>query len=406
MNWGNKTWILKNYYTSSNIIYLHADISHNYREKFELFKYRDLNDYHHAHDAYLAAVLGEYKENYLKNKIDYEKLKEINRNLYNDKKFKDLRYGYFINSLDNRFNTFDEKTGELILENKKLNETIENMIYCNDILISKKTEIRTGAFYQETKNPHDKVRENDLPLKENLNMQKYGSYTEIYPSYLCLVKYGTKQKMIGIPIVIEQKSKKIPSLKYEYIRKELNLSEEDEFKILLDKIPFQQLIKYQGHLVYITGSSCELVSAIQLHIPKQLAKKWKYLLNMIFNNKKVPTDINNIPLISDENLDNQLNELLQFLIDKTKKNYPLYHNYACKFESYLKDTQLDFDKKLLFTKEFFKLLNGRNANLKTITNNVFPDRVGRLSKKTISNVTLYYTSTTGIYNRYIDKYEL
>ena len=50
--------ILKSYHKKSNVIYLKAELSHNYREKYDLFKFRDINDYHHAHDAYLAAVLG------------------------------------------------------------------------------------------------------------------------------------------------------------------------------------------------------------------------------------------------------------------------------------------------------------------------------------------------------------
>lgn len=60
--------ILKSYHKKSNVIYLKAELSHNYREKYDLFKFRDINDYHHAHDAYLAAVLGEYKENFMKKK--------------------------------------------------------------------------------------------------------------------------------------------------------------------------------------------------------------------------------------------------------------------------------------------------------------------------------------------------
>ena len=60
---------IKNHYKNTNLIYLHADLSHQYRNKFELFKYRDLNDLHHAHDAYLAIVLGLYKNKYFNKKV-------------------------------------------------------------------------------------------------------------------------------------------------------------------------------------------------------------------------------------------------------------------------------------------------------------------------------------------------
>lgn len=388
--------ILKNYYSSSNVIYLHASLSHDYRGKFELFKYRDLNDYHHAHDAYLAAVIGEYKEKYLKKNISFDRIKEINKESYDNKKYNELSYGYVINSLDSNYNIFDDNTGELIFENKKFNDTIEKTLYSNDILISKKTEIKTGAFYQETKNPHDKIGKNDVPLKKNLDMNLYGSYTEVYPSYLCLIKYGSKQKIIGIPIIIAEQSKKDISKIDKYIRKELKLSENDNYEILIDKIPFQQLIDYKGHLVYITGSSCELVSAVQLHIPSTLARKWKYLLNYIFNTVKIPMDEKNNPIISSDELNKQIDELIEFLISKMKKYYPLYGEYAVKFEKYFKDNSLEYETKIQFVREIFKMLNGRNANLKNITNGYLKDRVGRLTKKTIESGTLYYTSTAGI----------
>ena len=100
-----------------------ASLSHNYREKYNLYKFRDINDYHHAHDAYLAAVLGEYKENYLRRKVDFNSLRELNNELRKKKDYESLKYGYVINSLDytantivNRIipNTIDEETGEVL----------------------------------------------------------------------------------------------------------------------------------------------------------------------------------------------------------------------------------------------------------------------------------------------------
>ena len=48
--------ILKKLYPKSNIIYLHANLSSDYREKFKLYKFREINDYHHAHDAYYDCI--------------------------------------------------------------------------------------------------------------------------------------------------------------------------------------------------------------------------------------------------------------------------------------------------------------------------------------------------------------
>lgn len=81
--------IIENYY-DTKVIYLKANLSHNYRERYELFKFRELNDYHHAHDAYLAAVLGEYKEKYMKYNITYDLVRTLNNKIKEKGKQKNL----------------------------------------------------------------------------------------------------------------------------------------------------------------------------------------------------------------------------------------------------------------------------------------------------------------------------
>ena len=44
----------------NTVITLKAKLVHDMREQFGFFKCREINDYHHAHDAYLNAVLGDY----------------------------------------------------------------------------------------------------------------------------------------------------------------------------------------------------------------------------------------------------------------------------------------------------------------------------------------------------------
>ena len=62
-----------------DVIYLNAGLSHQYRDRFELFKLRELNDYHHAHDAYLATVLGIYQKKIFRQSIDIEALKTMTK---------------------------------------------------------------------------------------------------------------------------------------------------------------------------------------------------------------------------------------------------------------------------------------------------------------------------------------
>ena len=55
--------ILASRYPDSKIIEVKASLTHQMRESFNLIKNRDVNDYHHAVDAYLSAFVGQYLYN-------------------------------------------------------------------------------------------------------------------------------------------------------------------------------------------------------------------------------------------------------------------------------------------------------------------------------------------------------
>lgn len=399
--------ILGNCYENSKIIYLPANLSHNYRDKYELFKFRDINDYHHAHDAYLAAVLGEYKEKFFRKNITFDMLKELNSKLYNMKRYKDMKYGYVINSLDNDINEIvnnismvvDEGTGEILFDAVEFNKTIENNLYCDDILLSRKVEIRSGMFYKETIN---KKGVGNIELKDGLDTSMYGGYNNSESGYLILVEYCNKNKIIGIPqLLIAKNDEKVID---KYIRKQLKLKENEYYKIKKDKIPFDCLINYKNHDVYIKGyssanNSCELSNAVQLKFTKENQMAWKHVLNKILNNKNLPKNANNENIYSDNEILNIAIDIYNELINK-KKLFPLFTNEIKKIDDKINLSEMCFEDISMIIKELFKLYhcNSQNANLKDFE---LGDRIGRLSGKTIDSGALYNTSITGLkVNRY------
>ena len=272
--------ILNMFYKKTNIIYLKAGLSHNYRERYELFKFRNINDYHHAHDAYLAAVLGEYKEKYMQymgKNIDYEMLREINNRLINLGSFKKLRYGFVINSLDDEvsdiINSISKKMDNF--DAKYFNKIVEDTLYRNDILISRKTEIRSGQFFKQSILPMGK---GSVELKKNMPTDVYGGYSNVETSYLTLVEYNDRRKLIGIPLEIVSKSKKDKNVKLDFIKQHLDLKNIIDVKIIKDFIPYEVLVNYKNHNIYVKGYSiankaCEISNAYQLKIPKDKMKK-------------------------------------------------------------------------------------------------------------------------------------
>lgn len=392
--------ILGNFYENSKIIYLKAELSHNYRERYDLFKFREINDYHHAHDAYLAAVLGEYKEKYMKKKINFEMVKELNSKLRELGQYKKLKYGYVINSLDadanyivNKIsgNLIDEKTGEILFDAKKFNQTVEDTLYRNDILISKKTEIRTGEFFNQTK---QKKSDKGIPLKKNMPIKDYGSYTSINPSYAVMINYTHKNKknnrLVGFPIFLQNESKEnIES----YFRKLLKLKENDNLVISNKKVPFYSLINWNNQICYLIGASdrVEVCNALEFKYDKEFMKENKYALNKLFNKKS-----NDMLIDYEKKLDN----IITYIVKSIDNNYVLFSNLILELKqliNYDDYSIFTIEEKEKIVKELTKLLNCKsdNANFKFL-NEKYSSAFGKKHNRIIDSMKISNKSYTGL----------
>lgn len=393
--------ILKNYHKNSNVIYLKADLSHNYREKYDLFKFRDINDYHHAHDAYLAAVLGEYKEKFMKKKINFEIIKELNNKIVemDEGKNKNLKYGFIINCLDENLSDIvckiseslmDKETGEILFDAHKFNKKIEDTLYRNDILISRKTEIRTGKFYKET---IYKKGKGIINIKSNMPAKIYGGYSNTNTKYLMLIKYNDNQKkIVGMPMVVAVRNN-LEEID-DFIKSQIHLKKNSSYEIIRNVIPFETEILYKNQNVFIKGYSigkknCEISNALQLKINKSQMSKWKYALQYILNNKK--------EYLSDAEI--YANEIIDFLVNQNI--YPLFNKEVDKIKNNFIFDNLDLDKKKKIIRELFNMYhcNSVNANLSEFG---LGDRIGRLSGNNITSGAIIFKSITGIWE---SKYE-
>lgn len=387
--------ILKNLHKDTNIIYLKADLSHNYREKYDLFKFRDINDYHHAHDAYLAVVLGEYKDKFMKRKINFDMVKELNNKIIemDEGKKENLRYGYVINSLDENLNDIvlkmsenlvDKETGEVLFDAHEFNKRVEDTLYRNDILISKKTEIKTGQFYKET---IYKKGKGTVPIKMNMPTDMYGGYSNTNTKELMLIEYNNNQrKIVGLPIVINSRNdmNKINN----YIKTQISLRKNSTFSIMKSSIPFETEMIYNSQNVFIKGYSishknCEISNATQLKISKDKMKNWKYAFQYLLNNKKEYI----------EYAKKYANEIYDFLININL--FPLFNKEIDKIRNEFNFENLSLDDQKKIINELFKMYhcNSTNANL---TEFGLGDRIGRLSGNNIISGVVISKSVTGI----------
>ena len=387
--------ILKGFYKNSNIVYLKAELSHNYREKYDLFKFRDINDYHHAHDAYLAAVLGEYKENFMKKKLNFDMIRELNNKIVemDNGKSSSLRYGFVINSLDENLNDIvfkisenfiDKETGEVLFDAHEFNKKVENILYRNDILVSRKTEIRTGQFYKETVYKKGK---GNIPIKMNMPTDIYGGYSNTNTKKMLLIGYNDKdKKIIGLPMVICARNN------YEeidaYIKTQISLKKNSTYTILKECIPFESEILYNDQKIFVKGYSvghknCEISNAVQLKVCKDKMKVWKYAFQYLLNDENKYL----------EYAKKYINDIYNFLINLNM--FPLFNKEIDKIRNKFDFKSLSLEQQKKIIKELFKMYHcsSDTANLSEFG---LGDRMGRLSGNNITRGIIISKSVTGI----------
>lgn len=387
--------ILNNYYKKTKVIYLKASFSSDFRNKFELFKYRSLNDFHHTHDAYLAAVLGVYKESFFKD-VNFETLKKNNYEIYQSGKYKyNKKYGYLINNIDPEIVPYNNETGEVLIDNAKFIDTITKSLYNSDILVSKKTEIRTGQFYEQNLSKKGKK---STSLKKGLSTELYGGYSRVKPSYAVVVRYTKKdkelQKIIGIPIYIDKLNDN--SVKTDYIKNLLGLKDNDTIEIIKDRIPFYSIIDWDGQICSLVGATdkVEVCNAKEFIIDKKHVQEWKYTLNRVLNGKENDK-------LTDDVYNKQLSEIAVYIVEKLEKEYKLYNNLLGDMKNHFQIDNIDsltVHEKEIIIIQMFRLLkfNSECANLKELDNKLSM-AFGKKEKRIIEHGKIIYYSVTGLY---------
>lgn len=251
--------------SSTEVFTIRAGMSSEYRRIHDLPKCREVNDLHHAKDAYLAAVLAQYvKIRYPKlDKTfiygEYNKFKSTKRNITDS--------GSFILS-SMKYDFTNTETGEIIWQSKTTRDVIDRTMRYNDCLITRKTKIGDDQFYDQTIYGKSSGK-TMIARKANLPVGKYGGYSGEKAAYFAAINYLKQvrnknvsvNEIISIPVQIYTLSKTKPDAIDEYIRKNYK-----QATILLPKIPINQKIEYEDNEQFIVGSS-EVTNAKQLKLP-------------------------------------------------------------------------------------------------------------------------------------------
>lgn len=383
------------------------------------YKNRHMNDYHHAHDAYLANIIGMYIQKnypYLQKELNYSQYRKIWRKYYENAK-NNNGVNWFATL--GKFSSNNEDTGwygeGIIAYMRK--------IFCyRDVIISKKLEENTGAFYSETKYPReDKADSKLVPLKQGNNMRgannlkeldtrKYGGYKGGEKAYFVLVKYCSEKvlkksvkkeyhmEFVEIPVYIARGIKNNNINLYDYVcdtLKGTNKNNISDVAILRDKVPKYQMIIGENGEEYYLVSATEVINSKQF-VLGGANQQYNRLLNYITYGEN-----DKWQYIQTELLDDQLTGLYDLLLSKIKDEYKGFSKEAIRIQENNSFYKLDVKNKKEFIAEMIKLVQP-DSNYPYLGKYAtgLSDRMGRKAgEKVGKKITLVDKSVTGLYER-------
>ena len=428
------------------IITLKSNLVSNFRKEFRLYKVREINDYHHAHDAYLNAVVakailkkypklepefvyGDYQKYDLKRYISRSKdPKEVEKatekyffysNLLN---FFKEEVHYADGTIVKRENIeYSKDTGEIAWNKEKDFATIKKVLSLPQVNIVKKTEIQThgldrgkpkGLFNSNpSPKPSEDSKENLVPIKQGLDPRKYGGYAGISNSYAVLVKAiiekGAKKQQ---KTVLEfQGISILDKINFEK-NKENYLLEKGYIKILSTiTLPKYSLFEFPD------GTRRRLASILstnnkrgEIHKGNELVLPEKYT-TLLYHAKNINKTLEPEHLEYVEKHRNDFAKLLESVLDFNDKYVGALKNGERIRQAFIDWETVDIEK-LCFS--FIGPRNSKNAGLFELTSQgsasdfeflgVKIPRYRDYTSSSLLNATLIHQSITGLYETRID----
>ena len=407
------------------IITLKSNLVSNFRKEFGLYKVREINDYHHAHDAYLNAVLakailkkypklepefvyGDYQKYDLKRYISISRdPKEVEKatekyffysNLLN---FFKEEVHYADGTIVKRENIeYSKDTGEIAWNKEKDFATIKKVLSLPQVNIVKKREVQTGGFSKESilpKGNSDKL----IPRKTKdilWETTKYGGFDSPVIAYAILLiadiekrkakKLKTVKTLVGITIMEKAAFEENPitfleNKGYHNVRKENILC-----------LPKYSLFELENGRRRLLASAKELQKGNEIVFPV-------YLTTLLYHSKNVHK------LDEPEHLEyiqkhrSEFKDLLN-LVSEFSQKYVLAEANLEKIKNlYADNEQADIE---ILANSFINLLTftalGAPAAFKFFGKDIDRKRYTTVSE--ILNATLIHQSITGLYETRID----
>lgn len=230
--------ILKTAYQNSEVVYVKAGNVSDFRQQFKFVKCREVNDLHHAKDAYLNIVVGNcYHVKFTANPLNFITKNQDNRR-YSLKP--EIFYKFSIKR-DGEIAWLGGEDGTMA--------TVARTMHKNNILFTRQAVEGKGELFDQQPL---KAKGGQLPLKAGLSIEKYGGYNSLTTAYFAVVKSEGKKGAVQLSIeaipLVYAKQGEIAVQKY--LTKVVQLCKPE---IMLPKIKKYSLFKINGFPMHISG---------------------------------------------------------------------------------------------------------------------------------------------------------
>ncbi len=394
--------VLQSLYPNTMIVYSKAGNVTDFRKDFAIPKFRDINDFHHAKDAYLNIVVG--------NVYDTKFTKAFFKRIRDEKYSLNRVFDYDVK------NAWVAPTKEELREYRrsKNKEEYRNQlsgtfatVYKN---VFRNTPIITHALVQQKGALYDlnimKKGSGQLPTKVGKDINKYGGYNKLTGTFYCIVKHVEKrEEVITLAPVYLKDVDYYESNPEKYCKEILGYTNS---QIMVKKVLINSVFEIDGTRLAFssrTGNQNVYFQLYQLAIDNEKAD---YLKKLKKYYERCSVKKNMLPVTSVEGISEEKNlEMYNYFIEKGE-NKP-YVSFATNLVEYLQICKEKFISLNIYEQAtiLFEILKTFQCN-KTWTSLKLLNGKGTVARITKSNklsnfdsVYLINQSVTGLYEQKI-----
>lgn len=247
------------------LITVKSNLTHQMRQDFDFPKNRNLNNHHHAFDAYLTAFVGLYLLKKYPKLESYFVYGEYQKGMPKNSEWHNFN---FLSGL-RKEQIVDENTGEIIWQ-QAADLAYMNKIYnFKKIVMAREVHTNHNALYNQTiyKAKDDKASGQGakqlIPTKLDKPTELYGGYTSKKISYMCLVriedKKGVSYQICGVNRLWVDDLEKIADKNERKAKLKMLLTPQFKantvFDIVLDKVLINQRFYDKGQELTVASDS-------------------------------------------------------------------------------------------------------------------------------------------------------